>query len=156
MTSPYVQRFHISLGHNGRDGDSNHQHHECLLDRLFRRTSKKTSKLRVTGLCAGNSPVTGEFPAQNASNVENVSIWWRHHVPRGCRCEWDGQDCFASNMTKQVTDYGLCYTFNDEASIQLSTAKTGARFGLRLTLNIEQYEYMVGPNTDAGIKVRMC
>ena len=45
---------------------------------LFRRESKKTSKLRVTGLCAGNSPVTGEFPAQMASNAENVSIWWRH------------------------------------------------------------------------------
>ena len=42
--------------------------------------SKKTPKLRVTGLCEGNSPVTGEFPAQKASNVENVSIWWRHHV----------------------------------------------------------------------------
>ena len=36
---------------------------------------KKTSKLRVAGLCAGNSPVTGEFPAQMASNAENVSIW---------------------------------------------------------------------------------
>ena len=41
--------------------------------------SKKTSKLRVAGLCAGNSPRTGEFPAQKASNAENVSIWWRHH-----------------------------------------------------------------------------
>ena len=41
---------------------------------------KKTPKLRVTGLCAGNSPGTGEFPAQMASNAENVSIWWRHHV----------------------------------------------------------------------------
>ena len=47
---------------------------------LFRRRSKKTSKLRVTGLCAGNSPLTGEFPAQRASNAKNVSIWWRHHV----------------------------------------------------------------------------
>ena len=28
----------------------------------------------------GNSPVTGEFPAQRASNTENVSIWWCHHV----------------------------------------------------------------------------
>ena len=27
----------------------------------------------------------GEFPAQMASNVENASIWWRHHgnVPAG-------------------------------------------------------------------------
>ena len=41
--------------------------------------SKKTPKLLVTGLCAGNSPGTGEFPAQMASNAENDSIWWRHH-----------------------------------------------------------------------------
>ena len=40
-----------------------------------RRRSKKISKLRVTGICAGNSPVTGEFPAQRASNAGNVSIW---------------------------------------------------------------------------------
>ena len=40
---------------------------------------KKTPKLCVTGLCEGNSPVTSEFPAQRASNAENVSIWWRHH-----------------------------------------------------------------------------
>ena len=66
--------------HNGRDSVSNHQLHDCLLNRLFRRRSKKTSKLRVTGLCDGNSPGTGEFPAQMASNAENVSIWWRHHV----------------------------------------------------------------------------
>ena len=65
--------------HNGRDSVSNHQPHDCLLNRLFRRRPKKTSKLRFTGLCAGKSPVTGEFPAQMASNAENVSIWWRHH-----------------------------------------------------------------------------
>ena len=44
--------------------------------------SKKTSNLRVTGLCEGDSPVTGELPAQRASNAENVSIWWRHHAQR--------------------------------------------------------------------------
>ena len=44
-----------------------------------RRRSKKTSKLCVTVLYAGNSPVTGDFPAQRACNAENVSIWWRHH-----------------------------------------------------------------------------
>ena len=47
--------------HNGCDGISNDQPHDCLLNRWFRRRSKKTLKLRVTGLCAGNSPVTGEF-----------------------------------------------------------------------------------------------
>ena len=59
---------------------SNHRRLDCLLSRLFWRRSKKTSKLRVTGLCEGNSPVTGEFPAQMASNAENVSIWWRHRA----------------------------------------------------------------------------
>ena len=40
---------------------------------------KKKSKLRVTGICEGNSPMTGEFPAQRASKADSVSIWWRHH-----------------------------------------------------------------------------
>ena len=43
-----------------------------------RRKWKKTSKVGVTGPCAENSPVTGEFPAQMASDAENVSICWRH------------------------------------------------------------------------------
>ena len=64
--------FYITLQwrHNERDGVSNHRRHDCLLKRLFRCRSKKTRKLRVTGLCVGNSPVTGEFPAQRASNAE--------------------------------------------------------------------------------------
>ena len=44
--------------------------------RLFRRRSKP----HVTDLCEGNPPVTGGFPSQRASDVENVSIWWRHHI----------------------------------------------------------------------------
>ena len=42
--------------HKGHNGVSNHQPHHCILNRLFRRRSKKTSKLCVTGLCPGNSP----------------------------------------------------------------------------------------------------
>ena len=37
-------------------------------------------KENIKALC--HWPGTGEFPAQMASNVENVSIWWRHHVWR--------------------------------------------------------------------------
>ena len=69
----------IITRHNEHDGVSNHQPNDCLLNPLFRRISKKASNLRVTGLCAGNSPVTGEFPAQRASNAEKASIWWRHY-----------------------------------------------------------------------------
>ena len=73
-------RFSLRWRQNGRDSVSNHQPRDCLLNRFFRRRSKQTSKLRVTGLCVGNSPGAGEFPAQMASYAENVSIWWRHHV----------------------------------------------------------------------------
>ena len=71
----YKHFITLQWHYNGQDSVSNHQPHDCLLNRLFRRRLKKTSKLRVTGLCA----VPSEFPAQMASYVENVSIWWRHH-----------------------------------------------------------------------------
>ena len=80
MSTYHHNRIHtLHWCHNGHDDVSNQQPHHCLLNRLFKRRSKKISKLRVTGLCAGNSPVTGEFPAQMASNANNVSNWWRHH-----------------------------------------------------------------------------
>ena len=66
--------------HNERNGISNHQPHDFLLNCLLRHRSKKTSKLCVTGLCEVNWPVTGEFLLQRASNVENVSNWWHHHA----------------------------------------------------------------------------
>ena len=61
QTSLYLART-LRWRHNGHDGVSNHQPHDCLLNRLLGCRLKKTSKLRVTGLCKGNSPVTGELP----------------------------------------------------------------------------------------------
>ena len=60
---PVRHRMHtLQWRHNERDGVSNHRCLDCLLNRLLRRRSKKTSKLRVTGLCEGNPPVTCGFP----------------------------------------------------------------------------------------------
>ena len=53
---PMISKQSLQWRHNDHDGVSNRQPHGCLLNRLFRRRSKKTSKLRVTGLCVGNSP----------------------------------------------------------------------------------------------------
>ena len=69
----------LQWSHNERDDVSNRQPNDCLLKRLFKAQIKETSKLRGTGVCEGNSPGTGEFPAQRASNAENVSIWLRHY-----------------------------------------------------------------------------
>ena len=67
--------------HNGHNGVSNHQPRHCSLNRLFRCRSKKTSKLRVIGLRAGNSPGTGEFLAQRTwiyiQEIQNDEIWKR-------------------------------------------------------------------------------
>ena len=41
---------------------------------------RKHQSSALLAFCEGNSPVTGEFPAQSACNAENVSIWWRHHA----------------------------------------------------------------------------
>ena len=76
----FVKMVPLQGRHNERVGISNYQPHDCLLNRLFGRRSKKTSKFRVTALCVGNSPVNGEFPAQRVSNAEDVSILWRHHA----------------------------------------------------------------------------
>ena len=58
-----------------RDGVSNHQPHDCLLNRLFKTQIKVTSKLHVTGRCEGNSPVTGEFTAQRVSNAYRMASY---------------------------------------------------------------------------------
>ena len=83
-----TQVIHISLlwRHNDHNGLSNHQPHSCLLNRLFRRRSKTTSKFHVTGLVWGihrPGPVNSLHKGQVTwkmfpfDDVENVSIWWR-------------------------------------------------------------------------------
>ena len=114
--TPFTRKRNALLWrHNGRQGVSNHQPHDCLLSRLFRRRSKKTPKLRVTGLCAGNSPVTGEFPAQRASDAENIFIWWRHHDTETlsvllATCEWNKPvtDGF-SKRTCVMQSFDVCF-----------------------------------------------
>ena len=125
---------------NGRDSVSNHQPHDCLLNRLFRRRSKNTSKLFVTGLCAGNSPGTGEFPAQMASNAENVSIWWRHHGIHetqaarvmGYWCNLIFQNWFAITRCIGNIDVWFCHGFCGIATLQLYLTEHPTSYSLEL------------------------
>ena len=74
--------------HNGHDSVPNHQPHDCLLNHLFRRRSKKTSKLRVTGLRAGNSPGTGELPRTNGQLRGKCFHLMTSSYSSWCRCLW--------------------------------------------------------------------
>ena len=67
--------------HNDHDGISNHQPHGCLLNHSFRCRSKKTSKLRFTGLCAGNSPGPVNSPhkgpvTRKMFTFDDVIMYW--------------------------------------------------------------------------------
>ena len=70
--------------HNYEQDDVSNQRRIDLLNRLFRRRSKKVWMLRVTGLCEGNPPVTGGFPSQRASDAEIFHLmtpsWWLTYV----------------------------------------------------------------------------
>ena len=78
--------FSLQRRNNERDGVSNHSRLECLLNRLLRRRSKKTSKLRVIGLCEGNSTVTGNSPHKGPVTrkmfpFDDVIIIKKQHTP---------------------------------------------------------------------------
>ena len=85
----YHPRWNVTMTlkwrHNERDCFPNLGHLDCLFNHLFLRRSKKTSKLRLTGFCDGNSPVTGEFSVRRASNAEKVSIWWRFFIMKSTK-----------------------------------------------------------------------
>ena len=67
---------------------------------VFRRRSKKASKLRDTGLCKGNPPVTGGFPSQRASNAGNVSNRLCHHGGW-----WVVESLFADYSIGDISDF---------------------------------------------------
>ena len=88
LTLIIISLQHIADCNDERNGVSNHWRLDGLHNRLFRCRSKKTWKFHVTGLCEGNTPVTGGFPSQMARNAKNVSIWWRHHVHALANWQW--------------------------------------------------------------------
>ena len=95
--------YALQWRYNERHGVSHHRRLDCLLNRLFRRRSKKSSKLHVTDLCERNSPVTGESPSQRASDAENISICWYHHGVPPMEAEWGGSGEYfvvTSNVNK--------------------------------------------------------
>ena len=93
--------------HNGRDGVPNHQPHDCLLIRLFRRRSKKTSKLRAIGLCAGNSPVTGDtrFPKLPGNKVCNPVA---HGAAKSGRIAREGLNILYVVLGVHKCNFGSC------------------------------------------------
>ncbi|KAI0209574.1 hypothetical protein LSAT2_005730 [Lamellibrachia satsuma] len=70
-------------------------------------------------------------------------------------CEWNHQKCGLDDFRTVYTDHGICYTFNNppDPATPLHVSETGSDSGLRLRLNLEQYEYMRGPHSAGGLKI---
>ena len=72
--------YSITVMLNERHGVSKHRQLHYLFNRLFWRTSEKTLKRALLGLCERNPSVTGRFLSWRASDAENFSNWWRHYA----------------------------------------------------------------------------
>ena len=133
-TSPWGQS--LQWRHNGR---LKSPASIWFFNRLFRRRSKKTSKLHVTGRCAGNSPGTGEFPSQRASNAENVSILWRHHVVPYAPTVWPGSsspvvyNVMPVSVVQAPVVHGVCWL------VQCSYIIVNVGAQLRITTPMQVY-----------------
>ena len=71
-------------------------------------------------------------------------------------CTWrDAEDCDYHNFSLIVTDWGVCYTFNNPPNKGdvLRVNQAGSRYGLSMILNVEQYEYTSSQHRGAGFKV---
>ena len=84
--------------HNDHESVSNHQPRGCLLNRLFGRRSKKTPKLRVTGLCAGNSP--GPVNSPHKGPVTRKMFPFDDVIMSKSRDRQPGDKCYWSNRLR--------------------------------------------------------
>ena len=159
----YVSAFYpphnidpLQRRHNERDVVSNHQPHDCLFKRLFRRRSKKRPKFRVTGLCGGihrspvNSPHKGPvtrkmFPFDGVIMLKDVTDIY--FMRRFCRQRWC-RSLFLSYKLWVNISYGSiesdCYvTFIKYSRIKQSAYYMGYILGLN-----HQYIFFSGHRRD--------
>ncbi|XP_074653092.1 acid-sensing ion channel 2-like isoform X2 [Tubulanus polymorphus] len=87
-----------------------------------------------------------EFTKRTGHQIEDMLL----------TCKWREFTCGPQNFSHIITDYGNCYTFNEGPSVGelLHSTKPGRGNGLRLYLNIEEYDYLHTDRvTNAGLKI---
>ena len=125
-----LPRYLLQWRHNGRGNVSNHHGLYYLLNCLFRRKSKKTSKVRITGRCVGSSPANSwhkrsvsrnMFPFNDVilltvqdkrvivSHVENISTT---SATRVMRKYWNANTFLSSLNTFSVAVVFCSHLFN--------------------------------------------
>ena len=126
----------ISLIYSLRQEDRN----DFNWTKLYEETEMPRGTMNLTKIALGE---------MGALNIDEMLI----------ECVWNGaEECGPSNFTTQITDLGVCYTFNDPKEAEGGphiVNKPGIDNGLTLTLDIAQYDYIAGDSQSAGIKVSL-
>ncbi|CAD5126409.1 DgyrCDS14545 [Dimorphilus gyrociliatus] len=72
-------------------------------------------------------------------------------------CQWANKPCKSEYISRTITEYGVCYTFNSPSALNetkgISIGESGMANALSFLFNIEQYEHMPGPFNNAGVKI---
>ena len=136
----------------------------CNLNRFKRSVYESliVDKGALSALFASPSSVCNNDTASGFLSRSNISYRHIQDVARHqakdliVQCTYAGEDCNHTDFSEVLTRLGYCYTFNS-GSLGLPLLKSqgiGTRYGLSLTLNIEQDEYLEWPvGLDAGVKV---
>ncbi|KAL5021784.1 hypothetical protein ScPMuIL_000939 [Solemya velum] len=98
---------------------------------------------------------TGENVIGNLS-LKELDYMHRHTIENMIvRCKWAASNCSSEDFVMRHTDHGICYTFNGNSTDQdkLYVTKAGTGSALEMVINSETYEYMIGWNSGAGIKI---
>ncbi|XP_070553623.1 acid-sensing ion channel 4-B-like [Ptychodera flava] len=96
----------------------------------------------------------GEFNESRNYNMTEAAIHSAHQLEQMLiHCNWKGSEiCGPEDFTQSMTDFGVCYTFNDIVPPR-KVQQSGTSSGLFLRLNVEQEEYTSNENTGAGFRV---
>ena len=104
-----------------------------------------------------NNPVNASYLEAHGVTVSDLSDLLRrdgHQIEDMLlSCTFKGVDCTAINFTQSITDFGLCYSFNNDPDNVYNIHQSGSHNALFMKINIQQYEYIFGQNNAAGIKV---
>ena len=105
-----------------------------------------------------NNDTVTEFLSRSNISYRHIQDVARHQAKDLiARCTYAGEECNYTDFSEVLTRLGYCYTFNSGRIPNRSLLKSqgiGTRYGLSLTLNIEQDEYLEWPlEHDAGVRV---
>ncbi|XP_022079430.1 acid-sensing ion channel 4-like [Acanthaster planci] len=104
---------------------------------------------------ANKKPVDMTYlKAHDVTNLTDKLINDTHQIEDMLlECTFKEANCSAENFTQIITDFGVCYSFNDDPSNVHYVHQSGSQNALFMKITVEQEEYIFGENNAAGIKL---